>query len=287
MTLRMWLEGSNGDRIDIGDVSGPVRRLPGIRGFGIPPKVLGFVEGAGDGAFPRYTRTGPREVDLPLILLGLSSAEVRSLQTRIASALRPRGAVTAWLVVEPDDGIQYRLGVYYAAGAETSIGSEAGVDWCRWVLTLRCPDPFWAERNARQVTVTAGNSGRGLLPRLSRLQISSSQIFGSVIVENPGDVDSFVDWSIRGPASSFTAELNGEGFELGAIDAGETITISTSQAGVSVVDQTGANRYAMLSAAPRFFRLPGGRSTVSMLLGDATEDSLVAMLYRPRYEVMF
>jgi hypothetical protein len=68
---------------------------------------------------------------------------------------------------------------------------------------------------------------------------------------------------------------------------GETITVDTRPGQIPVVDQTGADRYELLGPAPKLFPFPGGTSTVTIDVQNATADTLVRGFYWPRVEVMF
>ena len=286
-TLRIWLTGINGDVLELGEYSGTYRRLQGARGFGIPPTQLDLVEGAGDGARFRFSRKGPRDLDLPLLIVGNSRAEVHAAQRRLSNVLRDRpGQAPAKLSFIAGSGAEYTIDVHYVAGAETQIGESGSETHTRWLLTLRCPDPFWTARDASSIPPLRVSSGRRLRPKLGNLRVNSSQVLGNVLIENPGDVDAHLTWVLTGPATSFSAtRQDGKAFVLGVIVGGETITLDTKTG--KVTDQTGANRYALLGSAPKLFTLPGGSSIVAVTMVGATTASLVQAFYRPRLEVMY
>lgn len=285
-TLRIWLVGVNGDLIEFTEFSGLFRRLPGARGFGIPPTFVSMVEGAGEGSRHRFTRKGARDLDVPILIMGDTRAEVFAAQRRLSNALRFRsGVAPARLYFTAGDGVDYSTAVHYVAGAETQFGDNAGETFTKWLLTLRCPDPFWTAQDAVSIPPLQVSSATTFLPYLASLNVASSQVIGSILVENPGDVDSYPVWMIRGPGDSATlTRQDGQAFSLGAILASETITVDTKTA--SVTDQTGANRYALLGAAPKLFTLPGGSTSVSVQVVNATSGTLVQCFYKPRVEVV-
>jgi len=129
-------------------------------------------------------------------------------------------------------------------------------------------------------------SNRGLLPDLSQLKVSPSQITGDVVLENDGDAHAFPVWEVRAPASRFRA-VSPDGAVLewtGALAAGQTLTIDTEKG--TVVDNTGANRYAELSPAPRMWTIPPGITSAAVEVSDSTSASRVTVRWRPRRWVM-
>lgn len=287
--LPIKLVGANGDVIVFNRWVGSYLSGPGARGFGIPPTQNEVVEGAGDGAIPRFARRGERDIDIPVTIAGENRTEVHAAQRRLAAALRWKGppAPLPRLQYTLESGAVYELGVYYVTGAETQIGERGGDSFCMWLLTLRAPDPYWVALNERSFTVRAGAGGRGLLPQLSKLRVSSSQVLGSITVNNPGDEESPVRWVVTGPGGPFQATLSGVGFVLDCdLDEGEQRIID-EKADPMVSDGDGENKYTELGTAPKLFSIPPGLSTVDVLLTSATSDSLVVGLYRPRLEVVF
>ncbi len=283
------LIGTNGDVIPLKVTDDDYIALQGATGFGIPPKVLTMYEGASDGGNVRYVRTGARDIDLPVGIVGASRGEVWERQRRFASALRVRrGKPPARLQFVLETGEIYETVVYYVSGAETQITSESGTaTYARWPITLRCPDPYWTSTVETLVKIGAGGAQRGLLPHLTALQLTPAQVLGSVALHNTGDVDADLVWEIRGPGGPFTATSDtGLSFTIeDTLVDGETITVDTKTADVR--DQTGRNRYTGLALAPKLFKLPDGTTTVQINLGGASAASLVTVRFRVRREVMY
>ena len=123
----------------------------------------------------------------------------------------------------------------------------------------------------------------GLLPNLSRLNLSPSQLTGTLVLENPGDADAYPVWEVRGPGTNFRA-VSPDGDVLawnGTLTAGQTISIDTERG--TVVDQTGANRYAELGPAPRMWTIPPGLTYASVQWEDTVlPSSRIAVSWRPR-----
>ena len=284
--ITISLTGENGDVITF-DNSTYVLTI-GVRGFGIPTPLLRIDNSAGDGGVFRFSKREVREMDLPIVVLGDDQVGVESRLRRLSNILRGKVTLTATYTT----GESYELETYFNGGAETEFGEDANQSYCRWVVTLKAPQPFWTSVTPETFSVAASTATRGLLgapdgitATLSALRVKSSQALGSVPIENVGDIDSPVTWVIQGPATSVSISLNGVGFSYASsIEDGETITID-SELG-TVKDSAGLNKYASLGTAPKFFFIPAGTSTVSITAEGAETSTSISGFFRPRREVI-
>lgn len=277
--ITISLTGVNGDTITFGNDEFIL--TSGVRGFGIPQTALRIDSSAGEGGVFRYSKRDVRELDLPIMVTGSDRDDVDSKLRRLANLLRGKTA----LIASYSDGTQYELDVYYAGGAETQYGEDAGATFCKWVLTVKAPQPYWVSVQPQSFWVSGAPGTVGLLPQLSRLQLSSSQALGTITVQNNGDVDAPPIWVINGPATNVAITLNGVGFQYtAALAIGDTITIDTDSG--TVVDQTGANKYANLSAAPKLFAIPSGISNISITATGSGSSTKISGFFQPRREVI-
>ena len=133
--------------------------------------------------------------------------------------------------------------------------------------------------------VTSGNSGRGMLPQLAKLQLTSSQVYGIITVNNTGDVPAFPTWFVRGPISDVAISYGTQGFSFTEpVADGETITVNTATG--KVTDDLGTNRYNILGAAPKLFRVEPGVTSITVNGVAATSAAEVRLDYSPLYEVV-
>jgi phage-related protein len=204
---------------------------------------------------------------------------------RLSNLLRNVDGATT-MTATYSDGTAYAISVYYAGGADAVYGDESNSIFARWVLNLQAPSPFWSSSSSTTLTVSQANIGRGLLPQLSRLKLTGTQAIGTITVNNTaGDVPSFPIWKLYGPLDNASIYTGTTGFVYNAaIAAGEVITIDTSKK--TVVDASGTNKYANLSSAPKFFSLPPGTTSISVLGNGATSASKISLTYAPRREVI-
>jgi hypothetical protein len=284
--ITISLIGENGDSIVFDDDAFILET--GLRGFGIPAPLLRIDKSAGDGGVYRFSKRDVRSLDLPITVTGSDNLDVETKLRRLSSILK--GAVR--LVATYETGEEFELVTYFSGGADTEFGEDAGAKFCRWVISLQAPQPFWTSTIPKTFSVAASTEVRGLLAApsgvtktLSALRVKTSQALGSVPVDNPGDVPSPPTWIITGPAASVSITLGGIGFSYAvSIGSGETITIDT-ETGL-VRDASGVNKYASLGAAPKFFQIPSGSSVISITAAGADSDTKISGFFKPRKEVI-
>lgn len=274
---------STTDAFDLDDIlmkGEGVQAVAGASGFGLPDVSVQWLEGAGDGAVYRGVRVLPRDIDLPLFFATANRAKLQALLSRFARMMA--GPMTLKLV--EDDGTFWSAQVRRVGGGSYIWGQDTiGERELSTVVTLRAGDPFWTYSRPFSQYVFSAVSGRGLLKtRLSKLQISSSQAIGTMLLENIGDAVAFPVWTVTGPGSNFEARLpNGIGFTWTAtLAAGETLIVDTKSG--TVRDGTGANRYAGLSTAPRLFGIPPGRTSVTASMIGTSAGSSITCSWQPR-----
>jgi hypothetical protein len=177
------------------------------------------------------------------------------------------------------------LNAHYTGGAESSWGgNNAGLEFCRWLLSFQAPQPYWESSN-RQSFELAGGGTLGLLPELTKLQVSSSEALGTVTVTSNADVEVFPLWIIQGPVDDFTASNGTQSFKInGTIALGESITIDTEKK--TVVDENGDNAYDRLDTAPKLFAFQPGQTTIDVTGSNTTGDTRVRGEYALRFEVI-
>ncbi len=114
---------------------------------------------------------------------------------------------------------------------------------------------------------------RPFVKNLAHLPVTPGAANGTMTLENPGDVEAYPIWELRGPGKNFRAiSPRGEVLEwLGTLAADETLVIDT-QAG-TVLDGKGENRYAELGETPRMWTIPPGE-TVAEIQFEATSSGV-------------
>lgn len=276
------LEGANGDVIVFDQQEFVLAN--GIIGFGISATNVRIDSRAGDGGTFRFSKRDVRDIDLPVVVFGDDRADVQAKLRRLNKILQDKEG-PAKLRATYLDATNLFIEVHYVGGGETQWNNtEAGLTFARWVLQLRAPNPFWISGIEEEFLIATGSTGRGLLPELTKMKLSSPNALGSITFVNAGDVQAFPIYEITGPLNNLEVKRGTQSFAFAQVLAGETITIDTETA--SVTDQDGVNVYAKLSPAPKLFSLPPGESTVQVFGTALSGDFQVKMRYSPRFEVI-
>lgn len=275
------LIGANGDTIAF-DYENYILN-PDFTGFGIPMTEVRIENSAGDGGVFRHAKRGVRSIDIPVTIVGSDRANVQEKLRRLGKLTQ---SFSEPLIVRAtySDGSSLDLRGYYTGGAESQWGSSAGLIWNRWALSIRCPQPYWQSSVTEQFSVSTGSTGRGLLPQLTKMRVSSNSTIGSVTVLNAGDVAAFPIWQITGPVTGLSISNGQDSFGISSMFAGEVITINTESG--TVIDGNGENAYARLGVAPKLFSLKPGTTVVVILGTDTGLDFNAELVYSPRYEVV-
>lgn len=286
VTVILSLLGANGDEIVFDDL-GDFILTNAIAGMGIPTTQVVFADSASDGVSWRNSKRTTRDVVLPVMIFGDDRGRVEANMRRLANVLSDRaGSVTLRASYSTGEVWQLEDG-HYLSGAETILGDTGGRNWARWPISMRFANPYWVRENSESVSISGGGGSGTIIPRLSELQISESQVTGSITVENEGDVDAFPVWKFRGPADSVQiTSAEGLSFIYNApISSGATVTIDSARG--TVEDESGTNLYSNLGPSPKLFRLPAGATDVSINVLGSDANTVISLYYKPRKEVVY
>lgn len=244
-----------------------VQALEGILGFGMPGQDNHFFEGAAANTY-RGSRLRPRQIDLPLVLTATDRAALNRRFSDLYTVLNPRYGLTRLTYGLPDgdswfvDVVRSGGGDYRRNRADTDLETTLKVD----VLTLVATDPFWTRARPESFRIVQDDSGRGLLPNLAELQVSSAGAFGRREVINVGDEDAWPVITAKGPFTQ--VNLVGPHGEVlrwnGNILADNGLVFDANKG--TVVDFNGVNRYDGLTSdpVPRFWSIEPGSSQVTV-----------------------
>lgn len=281
------LTGANGDVITFDNTNYVL--TPTLNGFGIPPTSVRIDESARDGGVFRNSRKAVRNVDIPVVVLGTSytdvEAKLRRLSRLVQDQLGPT-TLTALRFDESGDPANLALELHYVGGAELSFGeSSGGREWAKLLLSFQAPQPYWQSAVSESFTVTTGQTGRGLLPQLTKLKLSSSQALGVIAVDNTSDVPVFPRYEIVGPVTNLRVSNGTDAWEIdGTIVEGDLLVVDTEAGTVTGIG--GVNRYALLKPAPKLFPFQPGQSTINVEGIDANINTLITCSYNLRFEVV-
>lgn len=275
LRLDPWLQNQYGDG---------VQALTGVAGFGFPLVENQWFEGVGDGAVYQGTRHLARVIRLPLHFEGPDRLRLGYYLTRISRIFNEG----ARLVVQEPEGNRWILPVYRETGGDYRLGGQQ-TDQRKWLrpdeFVMRSENAFWTRETPETIIVRSG-SGRGLLPRLGALRVSSSQALGTRTVINPGDATSYGLWHIDGPGSEFVATSSlGEVLAwTGTLAEDEWVEIDTING--LVYDNLGDNRYGELGEAPVMWAFQPGSTVVDIQLNDTSSVSQIVCKWKPQRKTM-
>ncbi|MEU9044099.1 phage tail family protein [Kitasatospora sp. NPDC048343] len=256
-----------------------LQALTGLTGVGLPPVSVQWLEGAGDGSVYRGKRVLSREIDLPLDVVGRDREHLAELLSRLALVL----AEPCTLAVVNDDGSRWTTEVVRTGGGDVTYGQgTTGERDLQTVVTLRASDPYFTSSEASSQVIGGDTKTGSFLSSMVSLPVAASQAIGSITLENTGDAVAYPVWEIHGPGYAFQAVSPDKETITwnGTLAAGEVLTLDARTG--TVVDQTGANRYADLGPAPRFWSIRPGLSTATAQLLGVTADSKVICSWRAR-----
>jgi hypothetical protein len=176
--------------------------------------------------------------------------------------------------------------LHYTGGAELEYGGDSGGStWARLVLSFQAPQPFWESADEETFSITSGQTGRGLLPQLSRLRVSSSKSLGIIEVDNTSDVAVYPVYEVAGPITDLVVSNGTESWGFGVtIAEGDLVEVDTEAGTVTGVD--GVNLYSYLSPAPKLFSFPPGQTTITVEGTGTNLNTRVTCRYALRYEVV-
>ncbi|MEU3351299.1 phage tail family protein [Streptomyces sp. NPDC037389] len=298
----MSITGSDGEGEEIPLTSFTDRRWPGIllqagaTGLDTPPFELHADSSPNlDGSMFRSARAAAREVMLPVYLYGVDRRSLKELKRKLISALNPTRGYCVLKFVEADSQVR-KLYCYYKAGMEGNEAADnAGFRWIKYGIQLTAFDPYFYADDLRVAEWTF-NQGKAFLRKkeaffpvpLSRGSMADQ----SIPVLNPGEVDAWPVWEIRGPVRGFTfTSPDGQSFGITApangadtVAAGRVLTVDTRPGRKTLTDDQGKNYWPLLDASPSLWPVQPGRSSVGVSLTAGSGPASLKLTLRPRYE---
>lgn len=286
--MRVLSLSSRGGDLVLDGSAGVKARLE-VRGMGMPDVSLQWFDGAGDGSSFRGGRTLPRTIDMPVKVYGADRAEVLTRYSRLARIMSLDNAPVT--LTSDYDGQQWRLDVVRTGGGDFTHGQDTdGSTFVMTTITVQAGDPFFERVDGEGRKIAPAGIGLGLLgpgQSLVQLILSSTDGFGDVSFNNSGDVDAWPTWTFYAPFDGFAISRDGLGLGWTGTTRKTTGSITVNTREGTVVDETGANRYGELDPAPKFFPVPVGSSTGSVVMANAAGDAHADVVWRPRKLVLF
>jgi hypothetical protein len=261
----------------------------GIRGRWFPPMTpvedsVPYIPGA----VLRDVNVGTLDFPVPLLISGDTPAQLRQ---RLRDAMY-------WFSPGRGDGIFECTGPDGITRLLNCRVREIDVieDWPQQsyltqdvILSLHAADPYYYadEATVETFTVNIGEPEPFLHPGgFFPLHLSSNVFFAGPTIDNPGQVESWPTWTIRGPGTnpSLRNATTGEVMTFGrTLGAGEMIVVALSRAGATITDGLGTRLYSTLSNPSTVWAIQPGINRVQIGMSGATSASSVTLTYTPRY----
>lgn len=268
-----------------------------VRGTGMVPVQVQWFEGAGDGKSFRGGRTLGRAFDMPVrIQLDRDNLDDRSVvQKRIAKLAQILSIenAPARLTLDLNAGgspDRWWADMVKVGGGDWSWETDTdGSTFVHTVVSLEAGDPYWTSVNQQSRVISPAGVGLGLLgpnQSLSELILATSFGTGATEITNDGDVRAYPIWRINAPFTEFTLVSQwGETLKWVGNKTSGYIEVNTKLG--TVEDETGANMYANLDPAPRFWSVRPGSTTANIQVTNPTSDTIITATWNVRREVLF
>lgn len=243
------------------------------------------------GSIVRSVRHQSKEITLPIIMEADDPVSLRYLVRYMNYVLDPvRGK--GQLQVTAPDGTQRKTGAYLKEGMGLSeqVNSSSTKRWQRAVLVFQTEEPYWLDVATTSQTIAYNTTTATFFPFFP-LRLSSSSVFGSVEIDNTGDVQTWPRWTIMGPGSAIyiknlTPDSRGETKTLNlnvTLMAGESVTIDTTPGVRTITKNDGTNLFPYLSASSSLWPLLTDSNSIQLEMSSATSSSAISVSYERRW----
>lgn len=243
----------------------------------------------------RHVRHGARVVKLAMMITqdcALLPADLQNQLRALVYAMDPTRGSGILRITNPGTD-QREIECRYASGLElpeklSSTSSKRAQRVSS--LSLIAHEPYWRATGPTVIPFTAG-SAINFFPFFP-LHLTTSQIFTTTTIVNPGNVPSWPIWKITGPGSTIVLLNVNTGQKLDFSNAGgltipdgEVINIDTSEGIKSVTRESdGVNLFKYLSNDSELWPIPKGSTTLQLQMSGAIAGvSNLQLIYTPRY----
>jgi len=270
----------------------------GVKGMdSVAPVVLTTDNVPRGGTQMRWIQPDARTITWPLRVEGCTHDEFKKNWRNLATAFTStRRLGPGQLLVSRPDGSARQIDCYYQEGFEEAGIALGGRLFEHPVLTLYCPDPYWRDLYPTEIERHYLGAGPAIPYQGNGTVgfpfVSSSLVLGESIVDNPGDVETWPEWTITGPAAGITCTNNTTGVTwtmdpsavLGRnLNAGEVITITGNPP--LITGPTGAAWQTAIDwTTSDLWWLEPGFNTVDLSVTSPGTGTSIVMSFYARYE---
>lgn len=234
--LTHTLTGSNGDTIGLSDVSqGVVLINADVVGMNAP-KYETYRSGSPAAAGSRYrgARTLERPAELSILVMDDNTTEgFLETDRRVWDLIGDPTQPVVWRVQTPD-GDWRELTMRFDDASDAFARDPLYDGWVLYQLRFIADDPYWygPPISREWSTSDVEDFFRTAAPVTDLFFISRALTTDSVVMPNPGDVEAWVTWVVKGALSNLDLTLKADGMTDGSLGipdviAGETLVTWT------------------------------------------------------------
>lgn len=244
------------------------------------------------GAFWRGVRATPRELFIPIVIRDVNRDVVLAKRRALIAAISPTKGECVITSSWPDGSSRSIQARYIDGmdGGEQGPG-EYGVTVIRYGLRFIADDPYmYGDTVTQQWDFTAPTRTELPMPGADTFfeVVASSLLASGVVINNPGDVDTYPSWQITGPFTSVTLGNTTSGKSFTIVDTAATssnkLFIVTDPGNSYIVDETGTNTWSGLSAGYALWPLKPGSNTINVSVVGAAAGTSALLTFQPLYE---
>jgi hypothetical protein len=220
--------GWDGSTWDVTDGRNGVYLMPaGIEGMGMPeieqytfdsPVIHGF-------EWEGWRATG-RDVHWVIGIFEDDSIEWLKLKSAFWKLFQP-GKTLVWEIILPNDE-KFRITVRFKSD-DTSVYSRDPVrlGWAIYGITGMCEQPFWEGTTQSPIWYPGSSSDFIPVGGAPPFNISAAASISTAKITNPGDVEAYLRWELKGPFTTAAVGLQNKLVTVGATTLGQTVVINT------------------------------------------------------------
>lgn len=266
----------------------------GPAGWGATPIEIVTDPRTRGGEQPRFIRDKPRRLQWPIYIGGDTHLEYTQRRRAITRAftMTKQRLYHGWLRVARSDGSARRIACYYEQGLEGESGE--GHTFSRDVVTLFCPDGYWQDvlplTETRTFVIDDAPFLNPFITIISSAVVSGDGTDPNTEITNPGEVDSWPQWTVIGPMAKLTATNHTLGLRFAvtySLAAGQQMVIYTDpRPMVRGPGELNLSKYVdwFNPLGTALWPLTDGLNELSFQIDGAGVGSLVELLFYPRYE---
>ncbi len=257
-----------------------------ISGWGAMPYELVTDPQARGGETVRHIRSNPARINWPLNIWGDTHLEFvdRYRDLRRAIMMTVHRGLPGRLTVYRPDGSGRWIEAYYEDGF-TGAGGENWL-FANPVITFFCPDGAWRDITPVTETRQFGVAGTLVSFLAPFWTLSAGSVGGAPLMNNPGDLTAWPEWTITGPLTGITGTnvTTGQSFTLTyEITAGQAITLTTDRP--TVRGPGGQNLVSYLNWPTAYlWGVVPGDNAIEFSLGGYGTGTTVEIQFYPRYD---